>query len=105
MKIQGSPPQPRHERFSFKERVEVTTPSGERFQTESQDVSRSGISLSVNAPFMQNGQFLELHAEGLGNVSGKVARTYIGGAAVQFDKLLEEQPAGGVMAGGLDRLA
>ncbi len=105
MKINGSGPRPRHERFSFRKRVEVTTPSGETFRTQSQDLSRSGISLSVNAPLMQNGQFLELHAEGLGDVSGTVARTYDGGAAVQFRELLEDVPEGDDVIRGLDKLA
>lgn len=92
MKIQGISPQSRHERNDFRKRVEVTTPSGTTFEAQSQDISRSGIALSLSAPLMENGMFVELHTEGLGNLSGKVARTYEGGAAVQFDTLLNDDP-------------
>jgi len=105
MKIDGVGTQPRHERVPFKKRVQVTTDAGARFEAVSHDVSLSGISLSLNAPLMENGQFLELHAEGLGNMAGKVARTYDGGAAVQFEKLLQESPTGTDAPGSVDKTA
>lgn len=105
MKISGPNEQPRHERYTYKKRVEVTTGSGDRFETESSDVSVSGMALSLNAPLMDNGQFVELHAEGLGNMSGKVARTYDGGAAVQFEKLLQEPPPDAEKFAKLNKMA
>ena len=63
----------------------------------------------MSAPLIENGMFVQLHTEGLGHLSGTVARTYDGGAAVQFDNLLEEDPgpnsAPGISDWVLNRLA
>ncbi len=49
-----------------------------------QDVSLSGVAVSISAA-VENGQFVEMHIEGLGAVRGNVARVYEGGAAIQFE--------------------
>jgi len=86
--------QPRAERHEFKRKVELRIGDGTRIEAESEDISFSGMALSMNAPAIDNGAFVELHAEGLGTVSAKIARTYEGGAAVQFSELLNTLPAG-----------
>ncbi len=88
----------------FRKRVEVTTPSGAKFDAQSQDVSQSGIALTMSAPLIENGMFVQLHTESLGHLSGKVTRTYDGGAAVQFDNLLEEDPGPGSGPSAPDRM-
>lgn len=105
MRINGPSVQPRHERVSYRKRVEITTDTGNRIEAESRDVSMSGMALSLNAPVIENGQFVELHTEGLGNMTGKVARTYDGGAAVQFDRLLHDPPPGAAPDNKLNRKA
>jgi len=105
VKVGNPDPQFRYERHALKKRVDVTTSSGETFSAETRDVSRSGMAVSLSTPVMENGQFLELHAEGLGEVTGRVARTYDGGAAIQFEKLLQEDPQGDRPISKLNTLA
>lgn len=54
---------------------------------EIRDVSAGGAALKAPDGHvkMDNNQFVELHLDSVGELSGRVVRTYEGGAAVQFD--------------------
>ena len=51
------------------------------------NVSTSGAAISLGEASVRidNGMFVDMHVEGLGQIKGSVARTYEGGFAVQFD--------------------
>ncbi len=94
MRIDNTGIRPRAERHAYQDKVDVRTSDGSQIETKAQDVSLSGMALSLSAPVIDNGAFVELHSESLGTVTGTVARTYDGGAAVQFTEPLEGLPAG-----------
>lgn len=103
--IKGTDVRLRHDRFAVKQPVKVTTPDGSSFQAESENVSRSGMALALDGPVMENGQFLELHMEGLGSLTGRVVRAYGGGVALQFEKLLAQDPSADDQSQRLNKLA
>lgn len=92
IEVKGADVRLRHDRYTVNQPVKVTKPDGDSFEARSENVSRSGIALSLEGPAMENGQFLELHMEGLGNLKGRVVRAYSGGMALQFEKTLEQAP-------------
>jgi|GEM_PF-1502247 len=57
------------------------------FEGSVENVSATGaaITLGDTGVTVDNGMFVDMHVEGLGHLSGRVARTYDGGFAVQFD--------------------
>ncbi|MEQ9575093.1 MAG: PilZ domain-containing protein, partial [Rhodospirillales bacterium] len=57
------------------------------FEGSVENVSATGaaIALGEAGVAVDNGMFVDMHVEGLGHLSGRVARTYDGGFAVQFD--------------------
>tara|TARA_R110001592_G_scaffold106775_1_gene299368 strand:+ start:9091 stop:9411 length:321 start_codon:yes stop_codon:yes gene_type:complete len=57
------------------------------FHGSVENVSATGaaIALGEAGVTVDNGTFVDMHVEGLGHLSGRVARTYDGGFAVQFD--------------------
>lgn len=105
MRIEGAAPRARDERYYIKKSVKITTEPGAKFELESKDVSLSGMALSLNALLVDNGQFVQLHAEGLGNMNGKAARTYEGAGTIQFSRLLEEVPDESQRPRSLNKLA
>jgi len=109
MEIERTGIRPRADRHAFRRKVDVNAGGGAfRIEAKSEDISLSGMALSFTAPVMDNGAFVELHAEGLGTITGTVARTYDGGAAVRFSELLDSLPdgAGGAPGGKhIDRSA
>lgn len=105
MKVKDTDIKPRYDRYDYQKPVKVITRSGETFEAQSKDVSRSGMALTLQGPVMENGQFLDLHTEGLGNQSGRVVRTYDGGAALQFKKLLTDDPDPEKLKNKLNELA
>ncbi len=95
----------RHDRYPYKEPVKITTETGDTYHAHSRDVSRSGMALSLQGPVVDNGQFLELHSEALGELSGRVTRSYSGGAALQFEKHLLDDPDPSKLISKLNKLA
>ena len=57
------------------------------FHGSVENVSATGaaIALGEAGVAVDNGTFVDMHVEGLGHLSGRVARGYDGGFAVQFD--------------------
>ncbi|MAN80740.1 MAG: hypothetical protein CMM77_09500 [Rhodospirillaceae bacterium] len=53
-----------------------------------ENVSDTGAAITLGEAgiTVDNGTFVDMHVEGLGHLSGRVARTYDGGFAVQFDE-------------------
>lgn len=105
IEVKGANVMLRHDRYAMKQPVKVTTPDGDSFLAQSENVSRSGMALALEGPVMENGQFLELHTESLGNLAGRVTRIYGGGLALQFEKALTQDPAIGTSERKLNQLA
>ncbi|PIW30128.1 MAG: hypothetical protein COW30_03060 [Rhodospirillales bacterium CG15_BIG_FIL_POST_REV_8_21_14_020_66_15] len=61
--------------------------AGSTFTGKVENVSASGAAITLGETGVQvdNGMFVDMHVEGLGQIRGNVARTYEGGFAVQFD--------------------
>lgn len=59
-----------------------------RFTGAVDNVSATGAAITLGEAgiTVDNGTFVDMHVEGLGHLSGRVARTYDGGFAVQFDE-------------------
>lgn len=57
------------------------------FHGSVENVSATGaaITLGEAGVMVDNGTFVDMHVVGLGHLSGRVARTYDGGFAVQFE--------------------
>ncbi len=62
---------------------------GRQVEGTVEDISASGVAINMALPLdggqFENNQFVELQIEGLGQVTGNVARAYPGGVAVHFD--------------------
>ena len=59
-------------------------------EAEVLDISRSGAALQSTV-VLDNNTFVELHIEGVGHMEGRVARSYDGGFAVQFEASPEQR--------------
>ncbi|MDP6572239.1 MAG: PilZ domain-containing protein [Rhodospirillales bacterium] len=59
-------------------------------EAELLDISGSGAALQSNV-LLDNNTFVELHIEGVGNMEGRVARSYEGGFAVKFEVSAEQR--------------
>ena len=66
MRIDNTGIRPRAERHAYQDKVDVRTSDGSQIETKAQDVSLSGMALSLSAPVIDNGAFVELHSESLG---------------------------------------
>ena len=79
MKITGSNPRNRDPRYAYDKRVRLQSDDegfeGEVRLTEGvvRDVSISGVAVSMDVALIENGQFINMHIEGLGQVAGNVA--------------------------------
>lgn len=49
------------------------------------NVSLSGVAINIDLALVENGQFVNMHIEGMGQIAGNVVRVYDGGAAIAFD--------------------
>jgi hypothetical protein len=80
---------------------------GQAFEGAVENVSATGaaIALGEAGVMVDNGTFVDMHVEGLGHLSGRVARTYDGGFAVQFDSDSTDLDAVATVIRGLDRRA
>lgn len=77
----------REPRYPYPRKAGVHAPGGS-FAGQVRDVSATGIAvnLSTDTPaLIENGQFVDMHVEGMGQVRGQVARTYDGGFAARID--------------------
>ena len=59
-------------------------------EAELLDISGSGAALQSSV-VLDNDTFVELHIEGVGNMEGRVARSYDGGFAVKFEVGAEQR--------------
>ncbi|MEQ8229658.1 MAG: PilZ domain-containing protein [Rhodospirillales bacterium] len=61
---------------------------GTHFNGEVDNVSATGVAVTLGDAgiAVDNGMFVDMHVEGLGHLTGSVARTYDGGFAVEFDE-------------------
>lgn len=77
------------------------------FHGSVENVSATGaaIALGEAGVTVDNGTFVDMHVEGLGHLSGRVARTYDGGFAVKFDADGPDLDAVAEAIGRLDRHA
>lgn len=89
MKVSGTTLRARDNRYSYDKPIRIQTGESEFEQRLAlgtvRDVSMSGVAVSIDAALVENGQFVSMHIEGLGSVTGSVARVYEGGAAIAFD--------------------
>ena len=59
-------------------------------EAEVLDISRSGAALQSSV-VLDNNAFVELHIEGVGDMEGRVARSYDGGFAVKFEDSADQR--------------
>ena len=108
MKISGTDLRPRSPRYVYDKPVRMRSRGegrdGEFTEGTVNDVSLSGVALNI-ATDVANGHFVEMHIEGLGSITGNVARTYKGGAAVHFDEDEETRRRVAATIGSLNKLA
>lgn len=77
----------RQERYPLKRRYKANV-NEKKIEGEIEDISASGVALKVPPDSLfniENDQFIELQIENIGNVSGRVARTYENGFAIAFE--------------------
>jgi hypothetical protein len=88
MKISGVSPRSRDPRYAYDKPVRLNAGDnefGQRMEGTVRDVSLSGVAVSMGASVVENGQFVNMHIEGMGSITGSVARVYEGGAAIAFE--------------------
>jgi len=79
----------RHERHQLARDVRIEI-NGETIIGETRDISLSGV--AVNGPTtLSNDQFVQLHIENIGDMTGHVVRRFDDGFAVEFDPIEEER--------------
>ncbi len=77
----------RQKRSYFPKRYKIKLGKND-FEGEVDNISASGVAVKYQPDSLfniENDQFAELQIESIGNVSGRVARTYENGFAVAFD--------------------
>ena len=108
MRISGPDLRPRSPRYVYDKPVRMRPRdegrAGDLVEGTVNDVSLSGVALNISTN-VANGQFVEMHIEGVGSVTGNVARTYQGGAAVHFDEDEETRRRVAATIGALNKLA
>ena len=108
MELTGTGYKPRNARYVYEKTVRLRASHRGRFEESPEgtvrDVSLTGVALNISTN-VANGQFVEMHIEGVGSISGSVARTYNGGAAVHFDDDEETRRRVAETIGSLNRLA
>jgi len=103
VKIGQTKTAPRDDRYAYPKRAKARTGDREA-EGRVKDISVSGVALLIQTS-VENGQFVELHIEGVGQVSGHVARVYEDGLAVQFDADAEKRRRIGKTIAKYNRLA
>jgi hypothetical protein len=76
----------RHPRLSVEEKLRavLTGPDGTKTEAVVHDISAGGAGLIVTGAF-HNETFVDLHMEGFGRVSARVARKFSQGIGVEFN--------------------
>jgi len=79
----------RHERHPLARDVRIEI-NGETIIGETRDISLSGVAIDgINT--LGNDQFVQMHIENIGDMSGHVVRRFDDGFAVEFDPIEEER--------------
>ncbi len=71
------------ERYELKKSVRAET-GGREVEGHVRDISASGVALNIDLN-LNNDDFVQLHINNVGDVQGRVTRTFEGGFAVEFD--------------------
>lgn len=96
VKIEGVPERRLYPRVPYRRPVVARTRDRE-IRAEVLDISDAGLSL-LSAVVFDNETFVRLHVEGVGEVEGRVVRTFDGGFAVVFDPPPASAPRQGIAA-------
>ncbi|MHA1597104.1 MAG: PilZ domain-containing protein [Alphaproteobacteria bacterium] len=78
----------RHSRHALDEKVLVDF-DGTTVEANAENISNGGVSIKSDA-HVHNDAFVQLHMDSVGDVEGRVVRSYDGGFAVEFDSLSKE---------------
>ncbi len=73
----------KHERYELKRSVRAES-AGQEAEGRVRDISASGVALNIDLN-LSNNDFVQLHIDTVGDVQGRVARTFEGGIAIAFD--------------------
>lgn len=96
VKVEGVPERRLYPRVPYRRPVVARTRNRE-IRAEVLDISDAGLSL-LSAVVLDNDTFVKLHVEGVGEIEGRVVRTFDGGFAVVFDPAPESAPRQGIAA-------
>ncbi|MBT4890662.1 MAG: PilZ domain-containing protein [Rhodospirillales bacterium] len=114
MKITGSNLRNRDPRYVYDKPVRIHSDDDNIDEIEGQkrpakgivhNVSMSGVAISTDLALVENGQFVNMHIEGLGEIAGNVARVYKGGVAIAFEEDEESKKRVATALRGLNQLA
>ena len=108
MKISSSNQRQRDPRYVYDKPVRMQSDNGHDVavaEGKVHDVSMSGVAVSMDVSLVENGQFINMHIEGLGQVAGNVTRVYEGGAAIAFNEDEETRKRVEAAISGLNQLA
>lgn len=83
VKVDGVSERRLHPRLPYRRPVVARTKDRE-IEAKLLDISESGLAL-LSAVALDNDTFVRLHVEGVGEVEGRVVRTFDGGFAIVFD--------------------